>query len=320
MEKELKAIFQEKGKAILTDPDTLMRLLTEQGCDGTQVMTLGLLLKSCPTAANILQQEQITEAESNVLVSAAVNQTGLSVVATRRVLNTVINAAGLKSAWRPRLLIYEKIAEKELTALTPDEAEHLQDLERQLRLTSVSSETIHDLDALSRKGSVRASYMLGEYFRQQDIQNGTITGMQYYQRAARLGYGPANGALADYMIRSNRKNMAKAAACFEDPTSITGHHGREWKTLAERLLSYREENKQRTGSMILLQALFLAMTVLLLVLGFMHITALGVVALVIQVLSLAYLIYASVFGPYFTTKVAGYAMLISWLALALAML
>lgn len=320
MEKELKAIFQAKGKAILTDPDTLIRLLTEQGCDATQVMTLGLLLKGCPTAANILQQEQITEAESNVLVSAAVNHTGLSVVATRRVLNTVMRAADMKSAWRPRLLIYEKLAEKELTALTPDEAEHLQDLERQLRLSSVNSETIHDLDVLSRKGSVRASYALGEYFRQQDLKQGTINGMQYYQRAANLGYGPANGALADYMIRSNRKNMAKAAACFEDPTSITGHHGREWKTLAERLLSYREENKKRNSSMLLLQSLFLAMTILLLSLGFLGAGVFSILSVTLQILSLAYLIYASIFGPYFTTKVSGYAMLLSWLALALAML
>lgn len=320
MEKELKEIFQQNGTAILADPDRLMQLLTERGCDQTQVMTLGLLLKSCPTAVNLLQQEQLTEAESNVLVSAAVNQTGLSVVTTRRILNAVMSAAGIKSPWRPRLLLYERVAEKEFTALIPDEVKHLDTLEEQLWSPSVSSETIHDLDLLSEKGSVRASYMLGEYFRKQDIRNGTLDGMKYFQRAAKLGYGPAKGALADYMIRSNRKNMATAAACFEDPSSITGHHGRAWKTLAERLLSYREENKKRTGSMILLQGLFLAMTILLFVLGFVNIGVFGIIALVVQVLSLGYLLYASIFGPYFTCKVTGYAMLFSWLALAFAML
>ena len=161
--------------------------------------------------------------------------------------------------------------------------------------------------------------MLGEFFRNYDVKNGTIAGQQYYQRAARMGYGPANGALADYMIRSDRKNMAKAAACFEDPTSITGRDGRKWKTLAERLLSYREENKKRTSSMLLMQLLFLAMTVLLMFLGFVG-GVFGITSIVIQVLSIAYLAFASVFGPYFSCKYSGYAMVISWLSLAVAML
>ena len=97
MEKELKAIFQQEGKAVVTNPDRLMRLLAEQGCDETRIMTLGLLLKGCPTVGRVLMQDKITEAESNILVSAAVNQTGLSVVATRRILNTVMSAAGIKS-------------------------------------------------------------------------------------------------------------------------------------------------------------------------------------------------------------------------------
>ena len=320
MEKELKAIFQQEGRAIVSNPDRLMRLLAEHGCDETRIMTLGLLLKSCPTAGRILMQDKITEAESNILVSAAVNQTGLSVVATRRILNTVMSAAGIKSVWRPQLMHYESAAEKEFTALTPDEAEHLARLEMDLQSPEVSSETIHDLDVLSRKGSIRASYMLGEFFRNSDVKNGTIVGQQYYQRAARMGYGPANGALADYMIRSNRKNMAKAAACFEDPTSITGRDGRKWKTLAERLLSYREENKKRTGSMLLMSLLFLAMSVLLLAIGFVSADVFGVTSIVIQVLSIVYLAFASVFGPYFSCKYSGYAMVISWLSLAIAML
>jgi len=320
MEKELKSIFQQRGKAILSDPDTLMRMLTEQGCNQTQVMTLGLLLKSCPAAARILQQEKVTEAESNVLVSSAVNQTGLSVIAARRILNTVMSAADIKSAWRPRLMIYETTAEKEFTALTPDEAANLEKLEQALQAEEVSSATIHDLDVLSQKGSIRASYLLGEYFRKMDVENGTIAGQQYYQRAARMGYGPANGALADYMIRSNRKNMAKAAACFEDPTSITGHDGREWRTLAERLLSYREDNKKRTGSMLLMQGVCIMMTLLLLILGFVSAEVFGIASLVIQAISFAYLLFASMFGPYFSCKFAGYAMVLSWLSLAMAML
>lgn len=320
MEKELKEIFLQQGKNILTDPDQLMQLLRERNCDETQIMTLGLVLKGCPTVGNLLQQEQLTEAESNMLCSAAVNQTGLSVVAARRILHTVMTAAGMKSAWRPQLLIYERVAEKTLTTMTPDEVKHLDQLEAQLNQGNVSSEVIHDLDVLSEKGSIRASYLLGEYFRKKDLRDSTADGMQYYRRAAKLGYGPAFGALADYMIRSNRKNMATAAACFEDPTSITGHHGRTWKTLAERLLTYREENKKRTGSMLLLQGLLLAMTILLLSFGFVSTGFFGILAVVVQVLSLGYLVYASFFGPYFTCKVTGYAMLLSWLALAFAML
>lgn len=321
MEKELKAILQERGRSIFADPDTLMGLLKEQGCADGQIMTLGLVLKACPSAVNMLQQTQITEAESNVLVSAVVNQTGLSVTAVRRILNTMMTAADIKSTWTPKLLAFERRPQKNLTTLTPEEAEMLTELERALRLPNVSSETIHDLDELSKKGSVRASYLLGEYFKKIDDEKGTITGRQYFQRAARLGYGPANGALADYMLRSNkRKNMATAAACFEDPTSITGHHGRPWKILAEQLLSYREENKKRTGQMILLQLLFLALTVALLSFGMLGAGVFGILALVAQVASLLYLCYAAVFGPYFSCKVPGYALLISWLALVLALL
>ena len=320
MEKELKAILQEKGKTILSDPDNLMLLLNQQGCDVTKVMTLGLVLKSCPPAVFMLQQPQITEAESNVLVSAVVSQTGLSVTAVRRILHTVMSAAEIKSTWTPKLLAFERRPMKELTTLAPGEEEMLAELERALRLPNVSSETLHDLDELSKKGSIRASYLLGEYYKKIDDEEGTITGRQYFLRAARLGYGPANGALADYMVRSNRKNMAAAAACFEDPTSITGHHGRRWKTLAESLLSYREDNKKRTGGMLLLQIFFLALTVAILAFGLLNVGLFGILALVAQVLSLLYLLYASVFGPYFSCKVPGYAMLISWLALVLALL
>ena len=320
MDKQLKEIFQQEGKAILSDPDKLIRLLNEQSCDPVQVATLSLLLKGCPTACYMLQQEQLTEAESNVLVSAAVNKTGLSVVATRRILNTVMSALGMKSTWRPRLLLHERVADKELTTLTPDEVAHLDELEAQLNQSVVSSETIHDLDVLSEKGSVRASYLLGEYFHKTDVAEGTKDGMKYFLRAAKLGYGPANGALADYMLRNKHKNMALAASCFEDPTAITGRHGRTWKSLAEKLLAYREDNKKRLGSMLLLQILLLAMTILLLSLGFVTTGFFGISALVVQVLSLAYLVYASIFGPYFTCKVNGYALLFSWLALALAIL
>ena len=158
MEKELKAILQERGRSIFADPDTLMGLLKEQGCADGQIMTLGLVLKACPSAVNMLQQTQITEAESNVLVSAVVNQTGLSVTAVRRILNTMMTAADIKSTWTPKLLAFERRPQKNLTTLTPEEAEMLTELERALRLPNVSSETIHDLDELSKKGSVRAFY------------------------------------------------------------------------------------------------------------------------------------------------------------------
>jgi len=320
MEKELKELLEAQGKAILLRPDELMQKLHEKGCDAGQIMTLGLILKSCPTVANILQQERVSEAESNALVSAAVNHCGLSVVAVRRSLSTVMKAAGIKSTWRPRLLVYEIEAEKEYTALIPDEAKLLAKLEQDLKGENVSSETLHDLAALSKKGSLRASYLLGEYYREQDVKNGTTYGKQYYERAARMGYGPANGALAEYMLRSDRKNMAKAAACFEDPTSITGKEGRAWKTLAERLLSYREDNKKRTGGMILLQGVLLALTVLLLVLNVFSLPLFGILAVLIQLASLGYLIFSYIFGPYFTCKYSGYAMLASWLSLALAIL
>ena len=321
MEKELKAIVQAKGQAVFADADALMKELTQQGCSVTQVMTLGLILKGCPSVVNALEQPQLSEAEAKVLVSATVNQTGLSVGAVRRTLGIMMRAAEVKTLWSPKLLLWERRPQDNITTMVPNEEAALAALETALRQGGeVSSETIHDLDVLSENGSIRASYLLGEYFKRQDDEQKTQHGRKYFQRAAQQGYGPANGALADYMIRQSRKNMVTAAACFEDPTSITGHHGRRWKILAEQLLTYREDNKKRTRAMIGLQLVFLLLTLALLIPGFLQADFFGVTAIVVQLLSLGYLLYGSAFKPYLSCKVPCYALLISWLTLAFTLL
>ena len=320
MEKELKALLQEKGKVIFADADTLMRELSQRGCSDAQVMTLGLILKGCPPVVYAMEKDQLSEAESNMLVSAAVSQTGLSVGAVRRNLDIMMRAADIKTSWSPKLLLWERNHQFKAANVIPGEEPALEELEKALSQPEVSSETIHDLDILSQKGSIRASYLLGEYFKKIDDVQNTDHGRKYFQRAAMQGYGPANGALAEYMIRQNRKNMVTAAACFEDPTAITGHHGRRWATLAEHLLAYREENKKRNRNMIALQLIFLALTLLLLITGLVGFGFFGVVAVLIQLMSLCYLFFAKAFGPYMSCKVPCYALLISWLALAITMI
>lgn len=320
MQKELKTIVESCGKEIFLDADRLMQFMQQSGCEEKDIMTVGLILKTCPSVGAILAQDEVSQAEINMLVTAAVSTSGLSVHAVRSTLGKCMGACGISGAWVPYLLINEPQPEMTLKPMMIDEDDTLEDLEARLGLDEVRSEIIHDLDVLSSNGNIRASYSLGKFYKPLDEKFHSTTGKEYFQRAAAQGYGPANGALADYLIRSDRKSMARAAKYFENPTTLAGHDGREWVKLSSQLLNYREENARRINSLLIMQIVMLVMSVLTLCVGLVGIGVFSIGALVVQVGSLAWTLFMKFFGPYYSCRNGCFATIASWLVLVLGML
>ncbi len=320
MEKELKNIVESCGVQIFGKPKELLDQLRAAGCPEKDVMITGLILTSCPSVGALLIRGNVSQPEGNALISAVVDSTELSVRAARVYLKKMMSAASIPDLWTPHLMTRET-RPKSLTPMAQGEEELTQELIGQLKSDEDHSEAIRDLNVLSEGGNIHASYALGMYFKAIDDVNETDRGREFFIRAANQGYGPANGALADYEIRGARKKMTKAAKYFENPTTLPGRDGREWAKLSAQMLTYREDNSKRIKSTIVLQVLLLAMAFAVVAMNLADLGIFSVIGLVVQGLGLGWsLVGRIVFGPYISCRTACYAALGGWLATVLGLI
>ena len=176
-----------------------------------------------------------------------------------------------------------------------------------------------DLSTLASAGNPRAAYFLGWLDTKTGDSNLKLRSLQYFEQAKKGGFGPAYGALANYYMTFGKKHMAKAARCFNNPASLYGKEGRQWKALSQSLLQYRTENKKRLSVAAIWQGVTLAASGVLLGLtgGF---GVLGILCMVGQSLALLWTVLCRIFRPYATSRVAYYALMLSWLLLAFCIL
>lgn len=320
MEKELKQIVENCGKEVFQNADQLMQLMQQAGCAEKNILIAGLILKACPSVGNILQQGKVTQSETNVLLSTVVTATGLSGYTVRMYIGAFLRACGVQGMWNPRLMVYDAQSNARLRPMTVEEDETVEDLMKRLAEDEERAAVIHDLDVLSKGGNVRASYELGKFYKDIDEKFHTEKGKVFFQRAAKQGYGPANGALAHYAACGERKDLAKAAKFFENPTSISGSDGREWSALSEQLLKYLEENSLRVGKVLTLQIWSLVATVAALILAATQFTVWGILAVLVQLAGLGWTLFSKFVRPFNSCRLACYGVVLGWILLILSVL
>lgn len=315
MAKELNLIIDQHGRDILREPDVLAATMREAGISEREIHSVMLILKCCPAAADQLTGERVTEVEANALLESVVRQTGLSVSAARSTLGKLMRAFGVKPAWDLQLYMTEKLVGKNMKPGAVDE-EDVEALVERLETDSENSELISALDVLAREGDARAAYALGMYYSDSfDDKNPSVT---YFRLAAQLGYGPANGALADYEMHRKGGGMWKAAHYFNKPTAIAGSEGRKWFPLSEQLLEYRKENGARIHSTLIIQVIVFVLSVLMIGLLGMAPGFWRTIALLMQAGAIVWTLICKFFRPYHSMATPTGLMMASWLILVLA--
>lgn len=315
----LKKIIEENGRGVLSLPDQLAKVMAQKGCKEKDILSVCMILKCCPSVASVLIQGNASEAEVNALVRSAVLQTGLTVGAVRNTLGMLMRACGFQVTWAPHFISKEQWVDRKVMPMTIGEDETLAEVQARIGEDQGRVDALSDLNTLSEQGNARASYALGKFYKVMDDRYNTQLGKQYFQKAANQGYGPANGALADYLVRGERKRMSQVAACFENPTALAGGDGREWSGLSTKVLRYREENAKRLWSTILVQIVMFVLTVVILTFEAADVGGWGLFTLAVQLGCLGWSLFSRMFKPYNSCRIPYYGMMLSWLCIVLTM-
>lgn len=320
MMKQFKLIIDERGKEILNDRIALEEAMRQKGCDERDIHTVMLILASCPTVAKRLIAQEPTKRDVRFMINSCCALTGLHGKAARRGIGMLMYGCGYASGFAPRLTVFRlHSGNPELLPEHCQEDQAVSELIERIAANSNDAAALSDLSALAQAGNPRAAYYFGclEISRE-DSEAGQLA-MERFLEASRGGFGPADGALADLLMRTDRKNIARAAQCFNNPASLYGKEGRRWKALSKSLLQYRTENKKRLGLAAIWQGATLAASGVLLGLtcGF---GVLGILCLVGQSLALLWTILCWIIKPYTTSRTAYYALMLSWLLLAFCVL
>lgn len=317
MNRVLQQIIAQDGISILQEASRLRVRIVELGGNPKDAITLELMLTACPSIAPALSQGDLPQSEVNVLISSVVRTTGLSVATVRRALGDLITASGNRlSGHAPFLLPILHKKQGEVSLLGELEDPVLRSALEQINSGADPAQPLSDLERLSQAGNAYASYQLGKYYHSQDRKNGTELGRPYYQLAADLGYGPAYGALADYDINGKKKNLRRAAACFEHPTALAGLDGQNWSANAANLLRYRSENLARCRQTLLLTVLGLLFSFFIIFLEPLF----GFVAMLLSLSALGTTIYSMLAAPYHSHRSAYLLLLFCWLLAVAALL
>lgn len=317
MGNEMKKIIEAQGKAILETPDALETSMRESGCSEREIHSVLLILKCCPSVTEALGQEELSASEAEVLVRTVVLRTGLSADATRNTLGTLLRACGQKTSWGPRPAIRDGLTPVRSVPVSTEEVENIESLLARIEEDPNSAAVYSDLNNLAREGNVQAAYALGSYFKKADNRLGTEAGLPYFKTAAAMGYGPANGAIADYILRRKHKNMGKIAANLKVPTVFCGKDGREWADISERMLVYRQENLNRLNRALWFQLAMLLFTIAVAQLGS---SGWGTAAILAQGACFLWILISRLCRPYASARIAIGATALSWLVLVLAVL
>lgn len=317
MNRALQQVIAQDGISILEDVARLREHILALGGNPKEAIALELILTACPSIAPTLSQGNLSQSEVNVLISSVVRTTGFSVSTVRRILGALITASGNQlSGHATFLLPILRKKRGEISLLGELEDSVLRSALEQINSGADPAQPLSDLERLSKAGNAYASYQLGNYYYPQDRQNGTELGRPYYQLAADLGYGPAYGALADYDINGQKKNLHRAAVYFEHPTALAGQDGRNWSANAAKLLRYRSENQMRCRQTLLLSALGVLFSLFVISLEMFF----GLATLLLSLSALGSTLYSMLASPYHSHKSAYLLLLTCWLLAVVAML
>ena len=319
MVKELKQIFERYGVGALKHPDDFAQVMKEQGCSDKDIYTVMLILKCCPSVAGVMMRGEATSVEVRALVRSVVLRTGLNADAARIALGQMLGACGIKADWAPALSINARLAAAKVLPASGEEAELVNELVRQLRNEPENADTINDMDKLAEAGNAQAAYRLGCFFKEIDESMGTEEGKRYFDIAAQMGYGPAYGAQAYYLIHGKKKHFGRAARCFTNPTALSGNDGRQWAALSASLLQYRRDNIKRIKATIWMQVIALVLTILVASLASAGMIGWSVMAILLQVAGILWSLFALLFKPYNSMNISCYMLLLSWLLLMIGM-
>lgn len=243
MEQILKKIIRQEGISVLSQPEKLREALAAHGAKPEAVLQWTLLLTACPNASALATRQEVTAAELNAVVSAAVQASALHPARVRKMLGQLLRAAEVKLP--SGLLSLEKRSHFQGTVEVEQEEELLKSANGETEEKPETALTV--LQTLSDNGNGHASYCLGLYFRKHTVEGVDCPAMThgYFEKAAEQGYGPAFGALADDALHGKKKRLEQAAKYFAQPNALVGQHGKEWSKNAAALLAYRENNRSQ---------------------------------------------------------------------------
>lgn len=318
--KQLKLIIDERGKELLNDRVALSEAMREKGCDERDIHTIMLILASCPTVARRLVEAEPTKRELRSMVNSCCALSGLHAKAVRRGLGMLMYGCGYGSGYAPRLTVWcVQGNHMELFPEHEQEDQTVSELIRRVEANPEDAAALSDLSSLANVGNPRAAYFLGCRDMNTGDSNLRMRALQYLTQAKEGGFGPAYGALAKFNMNFGPKHMAKAARYFDHPASLYGKEGRQWKALSQSLLQYRTENKKRLSVAAIWQGVTLAASGVLFGLtgGF---GAWAITCMVLQSVALLWTVVCRIFRPYATSRVAYYALMLSWLLLAVCVL
>lgn len=240
MERILKKVIRQEGLSVLSLPAQVREKLEENGAKREEALRWELLLTACPNAAMLASRQEVTPAELNAVIAAAVQTTELHPMRVRKMMGQLLRAAEAKLP--PMPISLDKQPRFRGTIEVPEEEKLL---EKAYDASDGQPETaLTTLQTLSDNGNGHASYCLGKFFREKTVEgvDGPATAQGYFEKAARQGYGPAYGALAEYALQGKKKQLEQAARYFAQPNALVGKNGKEWSKNAAALLDYREHN------------------------------------------------------------------------------
>ncbi len=279
-------VINKGGADVLQNADTFCEGLRQEGTNEVDIRTVGLLLGACPSVLTTVRDAangsvNLTNAEAESLVNAAVQETNLNTSTVRRILSDLFHAAGVsfpdeipETAFSfragngaPKALLKPLtmgVPDPEFAAtLQPVPKEYANVLETEDEDASEYELDTDDVDALAilaANGDAKACYLMGLHLYDEKTDSSRDKARIYFERAAELGYGPAYGALADYEISGKRQNMRKAAVYLRHPGSLSQPDGSRWRDNAAKVFAFWDTNKRRFMPTLILALVFLVLS------------------------------------------------------------
>ena len=263
-------IVKENGTGIFKNPSELRKQLMIQEIPEDSAITVELMLSACPALSNALAGGVISRMEANSLVSIIIQKTSLTPAITRKVVGELFMGSGVdSSAFRVAgelkndTLIGERLSTSlqkkgyQWSLINDSEETSVKEARKKLSKTEWQDAALSELDRLAEEGNAEANYAIGEYFynigyfkSQED--NNRIQAQKYMERSAKLGYGPAFGALADMEILSDSGSLEKAARFLEHPISVKGSDGEKWSDTVGWMMNYQHDNSRRADRVLII--------------------------------------------------------------------
>lgn len=270
LKKAINNIVKESGTGIFKNPSELRKQLTLQKISEDTAIMIEFMLSACPALSNALAEGTVSRMEANSLVSIIIQKTSLTPAITRKVVGELFMGRGVdSSAFRVAgelkndNFIGERLSASlqkkgyQWSLIDDSEEVSVKDARKKLSKTEWQDAALSELDRLAEEGNAEANYAIGEYFynigyfkSQED--NNRIQAQKYMERSAKLGYGPAFGALADMEILSDTGSLEKAAGYLEHPISIKGSDGEKWSSTVEWMMNYQHDNARRADIVLLI--------------------------------------------------------------------